>query len=45
MQWTNKVLNYSYIVDIACVTAAAYANSKEFETSYVYHQKMLETQT
>lgn len=45
IEYLEKNKNYSYIEDIACETAAAYANSKEFETSYVYHQKMLETQT
>ncbi len=45
IEYLEKNKNYSYVEDIACETAAAYANSKEFETSYVYHQKMVETQT
>ncbi|ADM37262.1 response regulator aspartate phosphatase [Bacillus spizizenii ATCC 6633 = JCM 2499] len=45
IEYLERNKNYSYVEDIACETAAAYANSKEFETSYVYHQKMIETQT
>ncbi len=32
------------IAPVAIDTAEVFAKSKEFETSYVYHQKMLETQ-
>ncbi|MED5095666.1 tetratricopeptide repeat protein [Bacillus siamensis] len=39
----NKI--YSYIEDIACETASVYADSREFENSYFYHKKMVDTQT
>lgn len=45
IEYLEKNKNYPYVEDIACETAAAFANSKEFETSNVYHQKMVETQT
>ncbi|MFT4399437.1 aspartate phosphatase [Bacillus sp. SW14] len=44
IDYLERNKNYAYVEDIAIDTAEAFANSKEYETSYVYHQKMLETQ-
>ncbi|MGG3326391.1 tetratricopeptide repeat protein, partial [Bacillus velezensis] len=45
IEYLEKNKNYSYVEDIACETASIYADSKEFETSYFYHKKMVDTQT
>ncbi|RPK02443.1 hypothetical protein EH11_01773 [Bacillus subtilis] len=44
IDYLERNKNYAYVEDIAIDTAEVFAKSKEFETSYVYHQKMLETQ-
>lgn len=41
IEYLERNKNYSYVEDVACENAAAYANSKEFEIFYVYHQKMI----
>ncbi|MCY8513573.1 Rap family tetratricopeptide repeat protein [Bacillus atrophaeus] len=45
IEYLEKNKNYSYVEDIACETASVYADSREFEISYFYHKKMVDTQT
>lgn len=45
IEYLEKNKNYSYVEDIACETASVYADSREFENSYFYHKKMVDTQT
>ncbi len=44
IDYLEKNKNYSYVEDIALDTAAVYAESKQYDKSYFYHQKMIQTQ-
>lgn len=44
IDYLERNKNYAYVENITIDMAEVFAKSKEYEISYVYHQKMLETQ-